>query len=209
MFQSKITKEEIESKPILKFEGDIIVVDNLKNIQNAINELNNATILGFDTETKPSFRKGTKNKVALLQLSTNEKAWLFRLNKIGLPEELANVLANTNIIKVGVAIHDDILTLQKLRKFKPQSFIDLQKIAKNYNIEHLGLKPLAAIVLDAKISKSQQLSNWESQTLTDGQCVYAATDAWVTRRIYTKMIHTKDNTNKIETEQKKLEKIKN
>ncbi|HUV01042.1 MAG TPA: 3'-5' exonuclease, partial [Bacteroidales bacterium] len=147
------------------------------------------TILGFDTETRPSFRKGRKNKVSLIQLATGDLSCLFRINKIGIPEELIELLANPEVIKAGVAIHDDIRFLKGVKKFIPSGFIDLQKFVKDYGIESSGLKKLAAIILGFRISKSQQVTDWEADSLTEAQQVYAATDAWVCYEIYSKLIN--------------------
>jgi len=140
--------------------------------------------LGFDTETKPSFKKGKLNSTALIQLATSDKAFLFRLNKIGFPDELAEILANDNVIKVGVALRDDLKDLKKINSFEPSGFIDLQDTAKELNIKNISLKKLTAIILNFRISKSQRVSNWEQEILSPGQLKYAATDAWVCYELY-------------------------
>jgi ribonuclease D len=189
MYKTSITPEEINKLPVKSFEGEIILIDNLHRLYEAVDFLKTQTILGFDTETKPSFRKGSRNSntVALLQFSTSAKAFLFRLNIIGLPESLISILSNGNILKIGAAIRDDIKVLQKLRAFTPSGFIDIQQYIKNFGIENTGVKKLAAIILKIKISKSQQLSNWESPALSDSQMRYAATDAWVCGEIFRKI----------------------
>ena len=186
-FAANITKEEISNLPLLSFEGDIKIIESEKELKKALVSLRQNKILGFDTETRPSFKKGFKNKVALLQLSTNKNAFLFRLNRTGLPEELIEILSDESIIKIGTALKDDISSLQKYHSFEPKGFIDLQNFVKNFEIESKGLKKLAAIVLGNRISKSQQTSNWENEILTDSQKVYAATDAWVCLEIYNKL----------------------
>jgi ribonuclease D len=143
------------------------------------------SILGFDTETKPTFKKGVSNEVSLLQLCTSEKAFLVRLNKIGLPVQIMNILSDPAVIKAGVAIHDDIAGLQRLGKFDPDGFIDLQDYVKDFGIIDNGLKKLSANILGFQISKRQQTSNWEQDELTRAQIEYAATDAWVCHQIYT------------------------
>ena len=145
-------------------------------------------LLGCDTETRPNFKKGQRNRVALLQLSDGKQCFLFRLNMIGLPVEVASILQRTDIKKVGAAIRDDITALQKLTPFIPNGFVDIQKMMDAYGIEAKSLKKMSAIVLNFRISKSQQLSNWESPVLTHAQQLYAATDAWVSREIYLKLI---------------------
>lgn len=186
-YQETITHEEIQEFGLSWFKGRIVVVDSLNKFRNVMPELSREKILGFDTETKPSFRKGHRNKVSLIQLSTGKLACLFRINKIGVPEELAQVLSDPAIIKAGVAIHDDIKVLKKIRKFEPQGFVDLQKYVKDFGIQSSGLKKLTAIVLGFRISKSQQVTDWEASELTEAQQVYAATDAWVCREIYKKL----------------------
>lgn len=186
-FQETITVEEIQEYDLSWFKGEIVVVDNLNTFNRVIPELKRSAILGFDTETRPSFKKGHKNKVSLIQLSTGKLACLFRLNKIGLPPELAALLADPKIIKAGVAIHDDIKVLSKIRKFTPGGFVDLQKYVKDFGIQSSGLKKLTAIILGFRISKRQQVTDWEAEELSEPQQVYAATDAWVCREIYKKL----------------------
>jgi ribonuclease D len=186
-FQETITVEEIREYDLSWFRGRIVLVDNLTVFNKIIPELRRERILGFDTETKPSFRKGHRNKVALLQLAGSDIACLFRLNRIGLPEELARLLADPSVIKAGVAIHDDLKVLAKIRKFNPEGFVDLQKYVRDFGIQSSGLKKLTAIVLGFRISKSQQVTDWEAHELTEAQQIYAATDAWVCREIYAKL----------------------
>ena len=164
-----------------------MVIEEFTSFRVVIPLLSREKVLGFDTETKPSFRKGVKNKVSLIQLSTDNLACLFRINKLGFPDELADILANPEIIKTGVALHDDIRFLKKLKQFIPDGFIDLQDYVKGFGIESSGLKKLTAIVLGFRISKRQQVTDWEADELTDAQKIYAATDAWVCREIYMKL----------------------
>lgn len=184
MFKESITKEELTDLPLRWFEGEIVVVDSIAQVDSAVKLLQNETIIGFDTETKPSFKRGVNNQVALLQLSTKSHAFLFRLNKIGLPDKIKALLANPNIIKPGVAIHDDIKILKNLSDFKPAGFVELQEHAKEMGINNFSLKKLTAIVCGFRISKGQQLSNWEADVLTESQQIYAATDAWAALEIY-------------------------
>jgi ribonuclease D len=186
-FAENISIEEIRELELRWFEGEIVVVDDLSKFRSVIPRLKRSDILGFDTETKPSFKKGKKNKVSLIQLADKDLACLFRINRIGLPEELLKILADRNVIKAGVAIHDDIKILKHISRFEPESFIDLQGFVKDYGIQSSGLKKLAAIVLGYRISKSQQVTDWETGCLTEPQQVYAATDAWVCREIYTRL----------------------
>jgi ribonuclease D len=147
----------------------------------------NSEVLGFDTETRPSFKKGRKNKVSLIQLANNDFACLIRINRIGIPDELAAILSDPGVIKAGVAIHDDIRFLTGVRKFRPEGFVDLQGFVKEYGIQSSGLKKLAAIILGFRISKRQQVTDWEATELTEAQRIYAATDAWVCHQIYKKL----------------------
>ncbi len=193
MYQDKITSEELNKLGLRYFEGDIVLVDSEEKVDAVVIELSQEKLLGFDTETRPSFKKGKVNQVALLQLSTRTTAYLFRMHLTGLPISLKALLADASITKVGVAIRDDIKSLQKVSAFVPAGFIDLQAIVKDFGVEELGLKRMAAIILNFNISKSQTLSNWESEELTERQLRYAATDAWVCFEIYTKLEYEKRN----------------
>ena len=183
-FKDKISKEEIITLPRKKFAGEIFYIDSLLGADQFLDKLNGKTVLGFDTETRPAFKKGVVNEVALLQLSTENQAFLFRLNVMGIPPQIAQLLSNPAITKAGVAIHDDILGLQRLVKFKPAGFIELQDYVKEFGIKDNGLKKLSANILGIQISKRQQTSNWESEVLTRAQIEYAATDAWVCHQIF-------------------------
>jgi ribonuclease D len=183
-FDESVTDEDLKKLPVMQFEGRVKLVDNMQKFHHAINEISRCKILGFDTETRPSFKKGTRHKVSLLQLADDRNAWLFRLNMIGLPPELGALLSSPDIVKVGVAVHDDIKALRSLETFEPGGFVDLQTVVAAHGIKQLGLKRLSASVLGFSISKSQQTSNWEAPGLSPQQQVYAATDAWVCRRIY-------------------------
>lgn len=184
IYKEAITKEELDVLPLKSFEGEIIVLNDAKGVKDAVNYLSKFPFLGFDTETRPSFKKGQVNNVALLQLSTDEKAYLFRLNHFDLTKSLLKLLADPKIVKAGAAIRDDIKTLQINRHFEPGGFVELQDEAKNLGINNFSLKKLAGIVLDCKISKAQQLSNWEAEELSEAQLRYAATDAWISYKIY-------------------------
>lgn len=183
-YKESITKEELDQLPLIHFDGEIIVFNNKRGVGDAVKYLSKFPYLGFDTETRPSFKKGQINKVALLQLSTDEKAFLFRLNQFELPKSLLKLLSNPKVIKAGAAIRDDIKTLQINRYFKPAGFVELQDEAKNRGIDNFSLKKLSGIVLGGKISKAQQLSNWEADELTEAQLRYASTDAWISYKIY-------------------------
>ncbi|MCU0408773.1 MAG: 3'-5' exonuclease domain-containing protein 2 [Bacteroidales bacterium] len=192
--QNKEYRENISSEEIAEFEldwfrGEMILVDSIEIFNRVIPRLEGQKVLGFDTETKPSFKKGRKNAVSLIQLSTSDLACLFRINKIGIPAPLIRILSDKNIIKAGVAVHDDIRFLSGVKSFNPAGFVDLQHYVKGFGIESSGLKKLAAIVLGIRISKRQQVTDWEAEVLSEAQLVYAATDAWVCHEIYTRLSH--------------------
>ncbi|GET24132.1 3'-5' exonuclease [Prolixibacter sp. NT017] len=183
-----ISKDELNELPLSHFEGEIQLVETLEQVDEAARYLEQQLILGFDTETRPSFKKGQTNPVALLQLSTSDKAFLFRINKIGLPESLVRILSNPKIVKSGAAIRDDIKILKNVNHFRPGGFVELQEYVKDFGIENFSLKKLAGIVLGFRISKSQRLTNWEAPVLTVPQQIYAATDAWVSYEIYVRLL---------------------
>lgn len=185
-----ITKEDIQRLPLISFEGEIVIVDSKEGLHEAIGYLRNQPIVGFDTETKPAFVKGEYNPTALIQLATQDKAYLFRLNSIGYPDSLFNLLEDETITKLGISLLDDLKDLKKLRHFEPAGFIDLNHIAKELGIKHIGVRKLAAIFMEHRISKSQQVSNWENKKLTLGQQRYAATDAWICLEIHHQLKRT-------------------
>jgi Ribonuclease D len=189
MYKENITVEELAEHELSWFKGEIVLVDNLKTFYEVFPRLLGTDILGFDTETRPTFKKGRKNAVSLIQLSTGDLACLFRINKIGIPDKLAELLSDPSVIKAGVAVHDDIRFLKGVRKFSPDGFIDLQNFVKDFGIQSSGLKKLAAIVLGFRISKRQQVTDWEADQLTEAQLIYAATDAWVCHQIYKKLVN--------------------
>lgn len=172
------------------FEGEIGLIEKVgSEYYSALEYLRAEKIIGFDTETRPSFTSNSKrNGVALLQLSGKDKAYVFRLQQLGLPNELKALLASTRVVKVGAAVHDDIKALQRLSPFVPRNFTDLQSIAINWGIQEKSVRKLSAIILGLRVSKSQQLSNWESAELTDAQLNYAAIDAWVCQKMYLKLL---------------------
>lgn len=189
IYREEISTEELKDYDLSWFTGNIVVVDSQEKFDGIISKLSKQEVLGFDTETRPSFRKGRKNKVSLIQLSTGNLACLFRINKIGIPDKLAGILANPGIVKAGVAIHDDVRFLKNVRKFEPDGFVDLQKFVKEFGIKSSGLKKLSAIVLGFRISKRQQVTDWEAAELSEAQQIYAATDAWVCYEIYRKLVN--------------------
>ena len=192
MFLPSISKEDLKQLPALQFQGTIHVIDSLQWAEDVCAQLKNEKLLGFDTETRPSFKRGKSNKVAILQLATHTDAYLFKVKKIGIPDKVAEILSSPDILKIGAAIHDDIRHLKQVSFFKEAGFLDLQSYVKQFGIESCGLSKLSGIILQHRISKSQQLSNWENEILTDSQLIYAATDAWASLEIY-KMLNNHIN----------------
>jgi ribonuclease D len=193
MFAASISKDELRLLPTGQFQGRIHLIDHINKADHVCKSLALEPLLGFDTETKPSFTKGQSHRVALLQLSTATDAYLFRLNKIGLHGGMLAVLSNPHVLKVGIAIHDDIRHLKQLHPFRPEGFLELQEFVKQFGIENSGLSKLAGIILNFRISKSQQLTNWENEELTLPQQLYAATDAWAGYEIYKALVDKKGN----------------
>ena len=190
MFVETIAKEELEAMEIAAFKGRIQVIDSEgEDFDKAIRYLSSRKVLGFDTETRPCFSSSQpRYGVALLQLSGAARAYLFRIKSLGMHKKLCSILANPKIVKVGAAVHDDIRGLQKYRHFDPASFVDLQRIVGDYGIRDKSVKKMSAIILGFRISKVQQLSNWEADQLSEAQVLYAATDAWVCRQMYMKLL---------------------
>lgn len=190
MYKISIQPEEIEKMPLGAFPGEIHVIDRIGlEYASAITYLLTQKVIGFDTETRPVFSPGAHhNHVALLQLSGAGKAFLFRLNKMGMRKLICSILSNPNILKVGAATTDDVRGLQYHSKFEPRGFVDLQRIGWEWGIRDKSVKKMAAIILGCKISKTQQLSNWEAEQLSPAQQMYAATDAWVCREMYLKLL---------------------
>ena len=178
-FASTISNEDVAQLEPVRFDGEIVVVETVRDVLRACKVLSEQKVIGFDTETRPSFTSGMVNKVALLQLSTEDVCFLIRLNKVPLDKAIIAILQNENIEKVGAAVQNDILGLNALRRFKARGFIDLQNEVGRFGIEDRSLRKLSGIILGKKVSKAQRLSNWEAQTLTPQQQQYAATDAWV------------------------------
>ena len=190
MFQISISPEEIAALELASFPGEIVVIDREgEALEQAVRYLRRQEVLGFDTETRPTFSPDQRPcGTALLQLSGGGKAFLFRVKKCGLPPSLLGVLASPKIIKVGAATLDDVRGLQKIHRFQPRGFVDLQNLVWEYGIRDKSVKKMAAIILGVKISKAQQLSNWEAEHLSEGQQRYAATDAWVCREMYLRLL---------------------
>ncbi len=184
MYPSSIDKEALKKLPMQAFPGTIHVIDSVAGMDKYLPVLKKQKVLGFDTETRPSFRKGKINKISLVQFATPFHAFLFRVSRLNLPEGLIALFEDESIIKVGAALHDDLIDLRRISNFKAGGFLDLQKYVGAFGIENKGVAKMAGIVLGFRISKSQQLSNWDADQLSDAQKEYAATDAWVCLKIY-------------------------
>lgn len=185
MIPFSISKEEINNLPLGQFEGDIFLIDSLEDVDEVVEFLAAKPLIGFDTETRPTFRKGQFNHVSLLQLSTESQAFLFRLNHIGFPESLRYLMEKEHLVKVGAAVHDDLKALRKLTdSFHPQSFFDLNDELKKVGFHNVGVRNLCGMVLKMRISKAEQVSNWEAEKLSEKQMRYAATDAWACLEVF-------------------------
>ena len=195
MFKESITPQEIEKLEYASFPGKIYVIDSVgAEFNRAIAYLRAQKVIGFDTETRPTFTPGQPQYgVGLLQLSGPDRAYLFRVKTMGMHRRLCNLMASEKVLKVGAAIHDDIRGLQRLHYFEPAAFVDLQKIVCEWGIRDKSVKKMAAIIMGFRISKTQQLSNWEAEKLSDAQCMYAATDAWVCREMYLRLMREEKN----------------
>lgn len=179
-----ISKEEIKEMPKAAFPGRIHVIQTEGEVEKAVAYLQSQPALGIDSETRPSFTKGQSFKVSLLQISSDECCFLFRLNMTGLTQPLIDLLENPEITKVGLSLKDDFLMLHKRAPFNQQGFVELQEYVRTFGIQDKSLQKIYGILFGEKISKSQRLSNWEADVLTDKQKLYAATDAWACLNIY-------------------------
>ena len=189
-FIDKISNEQTALLPAVEFRGEIRIVAHERAIAAACKTLAEQPVIGFDTETRPSFRPGVTFRVSLLQLSTPTVCYLFRLNKIPLAKPILQLLEDRRILKIGADVAGDLRSLRQIRHFRDGGFVDLQGIAPEWGIGEKSLRKLSAIVLGRRVSKAQRLSNWEAATLTDKQQLYAATDAWVCTRIYEQLLRT-------------------
>ena len=208
---NKFDKKSISDLPRVTFPGKIVVVLTESEAQKAVDFLLSADILGIDSETRPVFKKGQHHKVALLQVSTKDVCFLFRLNLIGMPSCIVRLLEDTTLLKVGLSLHDDFMMLHQRRDFKIGRFIDLQNMVSEFGIEDLSLQKLYANLFHERITKRQQLSNWEAPILTEQQKIYAATDAWTCIQIYERLqeLHKTHNYETVIVPQPKLKTTKN
>lgn len=184
----KISKEAINELPLAKWQGAVQLITTAEEVEQATRVLQGCTILGFDTETRPAFKKGQKFKPSLLQLASAETVYLFQLQTTGLPESIRAILEKSSIVKAGVAPDFDLLNLQSIAPFSPAGFVDLARMARLRNIRNQGLRGLAALVCGVRISKTARTSNWSKPELTPQQIHYAATDGWISRELYLQLL---------------------
>jgi ribonuclease D len=186
-FKRKISKAEVNECPLFRFEGPIVMVQTEAEAEAAAARLSAVPFIGIDTETRPAFKKGQSYQVALLQLAVDDTAYLLRLNQVGLLGPIKDVLENRDVAKIGIAPRDDMKELRAFAPVEPRNIVDLNRVCKELGFESIGARKLTALVLGQRISKRQQLSNWEQPLLTPQQCSYAATDAWVCQAIYRRL----------------------
>ena len=187
MFQNEISKEEVALLELIQFEGPIHLIDTMETFEQEMPQIASQTVLGFDTETRPSFKKGKVYPTSLIQLSTLDTAWILRVNRMGYPKDLLKMLSGEVPLKIGLGLQDDMRKMRADYSFDPGGFLDLQQYAEAFRIDEKGLKKMSAIVLGRRISKSQQVSNWDADILTEAQLRYAATDAWICLKIYNRL----------------------
>lgn len=180
----KLSKNEINSLPQIQFNGDVEVLSSNDNVQAAVNYLMNYDLIGFDTETKPTFVKGPLNPPSILQLACIDKVYIFQLDNESLYKKLFPILSNENITKCGVSVDRDLIELMYLSPFDPLSFVDLGNIARDNDVPHHGLRGLVAMFLKHRISKGAQISDWSKTVLSQSQITYAATDAWISLKLF-------------------------
>ena len=183
----KPSKEEINDLPIRRYEGPVEVIRTQEELDKAMERLRGQAVLGFDTESRPSFRKGKYYPPSLVQLATADRVYIIQLTWLPLNDTLAGLLGAPDVLKVGAAIHDDIKELQKLHDFTPDGIVDLGDMAKDLGLETRGLRSLAANILGVRISKAARCSNWAGKKLQNQQIVYAATDAWIGRELFLRL----------------------
>jgi len=188
IYRKEITKEEIANLPHGKFTGNIHLIDNRHEADKALEELMSCNIIGIDTEAKPAFKRGQTFPVSLVQLASEKKVYLFRTLSTGPLPLLKDLLEEQSIVKVGIAIHDDLKDLSKSLSHSSRNIIDLNQFAQDHGFVSIGARKLAALVLNIRISKAQQVSNWENPVLSKAQIDYAATDAWLCREVYLRLI---------------------
>ena len=178
-----VAKDDIKNFPLLDFNGNIFLIEQKRDVIKYCNIISKASVIGFDTETKPAFKKGVSHPISLIQLSVNNDVFLFRINKVGFDHNIINILSNSNILKVGIDLNNDISGLKKINSFIDQNFLDLNQLALNKGFQSIGAVKLCIMLLGARISKKQRLSDWSLENLSPSQLKYAAIDAWICPKI--------------------------
>jgi len=187
MFPVSISKEEVMERPLGRYEGKIGVYSKEEDINRVLDQLSEEDAVGFDTEAKPTFKKGQRRRISLVQLSNDKEVYLLRIKDSGINNKMKEFFENDSVKKIGIGLIDDFQLLNEIRQFEPQGFVDLNNTFTELGAQNIGARNLAAMVLDIRISKSAQTSNWEAETLTEKQLRYAATDAWICLEIYKKL----------------------
>lgn len=183
--RASISKEEIGAiERIATFPGKIHLIEDEETATLALKALSDERVVGFDTESKPVFKRDEQAEVSLIQVSTLTNAYLFRVNKIGFTQELCDFITNPDVYKIGLSLHDDYKVMRRKMQLTPQGFVELQKLCPGYGIKDSGLQRIYAILFNERISKSQRVTNWKAKHLTDKQMGYAALDAYACLRIY-------------------------
>lgn len=192
---NRFDKALIAGLPRAVFGGKVVVVIHEAEAEKAVNYLLSQNVLGIDTETRPSFKRGVTHSVALLQVATNDVCFLFRLNYLGMVPSVVRLLEDNTVPKIGLSLRDDLLMLHRMSEFKPGLFIDLQNYVREIGIEDMSLQKLYANIFGEKISKRDRLTNWEADILNDKQKIYAATDAWACVKLYEELLRIRTTGN--------------
>ncbi len=187
MFPLSISKEEVMERPLGRYEGKIIILDSSERIDEALDQISKSKVVGFDTEAKPTFKKGQRRRISLIQVATDKEVFLLRVKEAGISNKMKAFFENESLKKIGIGLTDDFQLLNEIREFEPKGFIDLNKTFEHLGAQSIGARNLAAMVLDLRISKNAQTSNWEAPELSTKQKNYAATDAWICSEIYKKL----------------------
>jgi ribonuclease D len=188
-YKKEISKEELALLPHGKYQGEIVLINKRHHAEEALEDIRKCDIIGMDTEARPAFKKGQSFPVSLVQLASDKKVYLFRLLETGRLPVLEEIIEDHNILKVGIAVHDDLKDLSRRLARTARNVVDLNQLASEKGFKNIGARKLSALILNIRISKAQQVSNWENRVLTQAQIDYAATDAWLCREIYLRLVN--------------------